>query len=40
MTGKGIIILILVIAAIPALFMLLVGIFGGLDDKKKNRRVK
>jgi len=35
MTGKEILIIILVVAAIPALFMLLVGILGGLDNKNR-----
>jgi len=33
MTGKAIILIILVVAAIPALFMLLVGVLGGRDKK-------
>ena len=37
MGAKEIIIIVLVIAAIPALFMLVVGVLGGLDN---NRKVK
>jgi len=36
MTGKEILTIVLVIAAIPALFMLLVGILGGRG--RENRR--
>jgi hypothetical protein len=35
MTGKGLIILLLAIAAIPALFMLVVGVLGKIDSQKK-----
>ena len=35
MGAKEIIIIVLVIAAIPALFMLVVGVLGGLDNKKR-----
>jgi hypothetical protein len=38
-SGKGIIILILAIAAIPALFMLMVGVLGKFDgNSKKDQR--
>ena len=37
MGAKELIILVLIIAAIPALFMLVVGVLGGLDN---NRKVK
>jgi len=35
MDGKGIIILILAIAAIPALFMLMVGVLGKIESNNK-----
>jgi len=38
MTSKGLIILILAIAAIPALFMLLVGVLGKVDEPRKKDR--
>jgi len=38
MTGKGLIILLLAIAAIPALFMLMVGVLGKFDRNKKDQR--
>jgi len=39
MSGKGIIILVLIVAAIPALFMLLVGVLGKFEDKR-GRQIK
>jgi len=38
MGAKEIIIIVLVIAAIPALFMLLVGVLGGLDNNRKIKK--
>jgi hypothetical protein len=38
MDSKGIIILILAIAAIPALFMLMVGVLGKLESDNKKKR--
>lgn len=38
MSGKGIIILILSIAAIPALFMLMVGVLGKFENDKKDQK--
>ena len=38
MTGKGLIILLLAIAAIPALFMLIVGVLGKLDSESSKKK--
>ena len=38
MGAKELIILVLIIAAIPALFMLVVGVLGGLDNNRKIKK--
>ncbi len=35
MTGKEILIIVLVVAAIPALFMLLIGVLGKIDKDER-----
>ena len=38
MGAKELIILVLMIAAVPAVFMLLVGVLGGLDNNRKIKK--